>query len=116
MNIDLTPIIQAILGLVVAIITYRIIPWIKAKTTNEQQAYINALVKAGVFAAEQLYKADNMGERKMRFVKDYLHGKGFEVDTTTIEAAVSEYINMPCLTLTSPNVIRVIPEDTNKED
>lgn len=95
MNIDLTPIVQAIIGLIAALIAYRLIPWIKAKTTNEQQAYVNALIKAGVFAAEQLYQADNMGQKKMAFVKEYLQGKGFDVDTTAIEAAVSQYINTP---------------------
>lgn len=95
MNIDLTPILQAIIGLIAALIAYRLIPWIKAKTTNEQQAYINALIKAGVYAAEQLYQADGMGEKKMAFVREYLRGKGFDVNTTEIEAAVSEYINNP---------------------
>lgn len=102
MNIDLTPILQAIIGLVAALIAYRLIPWIKARTTNEQQAYINALVKAGVFAAEQLYQADGMGEKKMAFVREYLRGKGFDVDTTAIEAAVAEYINNPPLVYSVP--------------
>lgn len=102
MNIDLTPILQAVIGLIAALIAYRLIPWIKARTTNEQQAYIDALVKAGVFAAEQLYQAAGLGDVKMQFVKDYLHGKGFDVDTTAIEAAVSEYINNPMITFTAP--------------
>lgn len=95
MNINLTPILQALIGLLAALVTYRLIPWIKAKTTNEQQIYIRALVKAGVYAAEQIYKADGMGRYKMEYVKEFLHDHGYDVDVTEIEAAVSEYINAP---------------------
>ena len=95
MNIDLTTIINAILGLLAALVTYRLIPWIKAKTTNEQQAYIRALVKAGVYAAEQIYKTEGMGRQKMEYVKGWMQQHGFDVNVTEIEAAVAEYINKP---------------------
>ena len=95
MNINLTPILQALIGLLAALVSYRLIPWIKAKTTNEQQIYIRALVKAGVYAAEQIYKADGMGRYKMEYVKEFLQDHGYDVDVTEIEAAVSEYINAP---------------------
>lgn len=95
MNIDLTNIINAMIGLFAALITYRLIPFIKAKTTNEQQAYIRALVKAGVYAAEQIYHNEGMGQEKMAYVKTFLQRHGFDIDVTEIEAAVSEYINTP---------------------
>jgi len=95
MNIDLTTIINAIIGLLAALVTYRLIPWIKAKTTNEQQAYIRALVKAGVYAAEQIYNTDGMGTKKMEYVRSYLRSHGYDINVTEIEAAVSEYINKP---------------------
>lgn len=95
MNIDLTTIINAIIALLAALVTYRVIPWIKAKTTNEQQAYIRALVKAGVFAAEQIYNTDGMGHQKMEYVKEWLQSHGLDIDVAEIEAAVSEYINHP---------------------
>lgn len=93
MNIDLTPILQALLGLLAALVTYRLIPWIKARTTNEQQALIRALVKSGVYAAEQLYQGEGMGKQKMEYVRDFLRSNGFDVNITEIEAAVAEYIN-----------------------
>lgn len=93
--IDLTPIFQAVIALLAALVTYKVIPWIKAKTTNEQQAYIRALVKAGVYAAEQIYKTEGMGQKKMEYVKKWLQLHGCDIDVTEIEAAVSEYINRP---------------------
>ena len=93
--IDLTGIVNAIIALLAALITYRLVPWIKAKTTNEQQVYIRALVKAGVYAAEQVYQAEGMGAEKMEYVRTFLQSHGFDVNVTEIEAAVSEYINPP---------------------
>lgn len=105
MNIDLTTIINAIIGLMAALITYRLIPWIKAKTTNEQQAYIRALVKAGVYAAEQVYKTEGMGQKKMEYVKAFLKQHGFDVNITEVEAAVAEYINPPA----PPDIVVEVP-------
>ena len=43
--IDLTPIFEAILALLAALVTYKLIPWIKARTTAEQQSLLAATVK-----------------------------------------------------------------------
>lgn len=90
--IDLTPIINAIIALIAAVIAYKVIPWIKAKTTNEQQAMLRAAVKTLVFAAEQTYGAGH-GSEKLDFVIEQLRCKGYTVDRVEIEAAVGEYIN-----------------------
>lgn len=92
MTIDLTPIIQALIGLLATIVTVKVIPWIKAKTTNEQQAMLRAAVKTAVFAAEQLYGAGN-GENKLEYVCEMLRNQGYEVDRVKIEAAVGEFLN-----------------------
>lgn len=91
--IDLTPIIQAIIALICALITYKVIPWIKARTTAAQQANMRAVVKTIVFAAEQIYGAGN-GYDKMKYVKEYLSEHGYTVDEDEIEAAVAQYINI----------------------
>ena len=90
--IDLTPIINAVIALIAAIISVKVIPWIKAKTTNEQQALLKATVKTLVFAAEQIYGAGK-GEDKLDFVVEQLEKQGFTANRIEIEAAVGEYIN-----------------------
>lgn len=92
--IDLTPIINAIIALIAAIIAYKVIPWIKAKTNNEQQTLLEATVRTLVFAAEQIYGAGN-GNEKMQYVSGKLKEKGFKVDVDAIEAAVYDYLNGP---------------------
>lgn len=92
MNIDLTAIFQAILALLAAIITYKVIPWIKARTTNEQQSLLKATVRTLVYAAEQLYGAGE-GAKKLDFVIQQLEKQGFTANRVEIEAAVGEYLN-----------------------
>jgi uncharacterized membrane protein YozB (DUF420 family) len=100
--IDLTPIINAVIALIAAIISVKVIPWIKAKTTNEQQAMMRATVKTLVFAAEQVYGAGE-GYAKMTYVKNGLRKRGFDIDVDEIEAAVGEYINnFPVVEIAEP--------------
>ena len=91
-NINLTPIFQAIIILFSALITYKLVPWIKSKTTEQQRKVLRATIKVLVFAAEQLYGAGK-GEEKMRYVKQQLQMRGFDIDVPEIEAAVGEFIN-----------------------
>ena len=92
MNIDLTPVFQAVIALLAALVTYKLIPWIKARTTESQQASIRAAVKVAVFSAEQIYGAGN-GKEKLEFAREKLRAQGFDVDTDEIEAIVGEYLN-----------------------
>ena len=97
MNINLTPIFQAVIALIAALITYKLIPWIKAKTSNEQQQAMRTMVKVLVFSAEQIYGAGH-GHEKLEYVKQQLEFAGFSIDVAEIEAAVGEYLNnVPCV-------------------
>lgn len=91
-NINLTPILQALIGLLAALITYKLIPWIKSKTTAQQRENLSALIRVLVFAAEQLYGSGH-GEDKLEYVCAQLREQGFEVNLPDIEAAVFENFN-----------------------
>ena len=95
--IDLTPIIEALIGLLAALITYKLIPLIQAKTTAEQQGMLKATVRTLVFAAEQINGA-GAGKEKLKYVKPPLQKQGVDVDVNQIEAAVRE------LALFSPEI------------
>lgn len=92
MNIDLTQIVVALIGLLSAFITYRLVPWIKANTNVKQQAMIKAAIQTAVFAAEQIYGAGE-GEKKFDYVVNWLKEQGYDVGKTEIEAAVYELLN-----------------------
>lgn len=97
MNIDLTPIFQAIIALLAALVTYKLVPWIKARTTESQQALLSATVRTLVYAAEQLYGA-GQGTKKLDYVIAELEQRGFTADRAEIEAAVAEQLNMVTIT------------------
>lgn len=88
--IDLTPIFQAILALLAALITYKLIPWIKTKTTAEQQNLLLSVTSVLVFAAEQLYGAGR-GSEKLDYVVRELEKRGFTADRAAIEAVIKDY-------------------------
>jgi len=87
--IDLTPILQAVIALLASIITVKVIPWLKAKTTKAQQDYLLATVRVLVYAAEQIY-GSGKGADKFDHVKAELECRGLTADLSTIEAAVRE--------------------------
>ena len=88
-GIDLTPLFQALLAFLASLITYKLIPWINARTTIQQQEKLRAAVKVAVFAAEQMFGAGN-GKEKLMYAKGRLAEKGFKIDIDEIEAAVRE--------------------------
>lgn len=85
--IDLTPLFQAVIAFLAALVTYRLIPWIQARTTAQQQSMLRAAVSVAVYAAEQLYGA-GAGKEKLMYVKGQLAKRGYHVDIDEIEAAV----------------------------
>ena len=91
MNIDLTPIVQAIICLLAALVTYKVIPWITANTDEKQQAALMTATSIAIFAAEQLYGAGK-GAEKLQYVVDELEKKGFTADIALIEATIKDHI------------------------
>ena len=94
---DITTIIEAAAALVAAVITAVVIPYIKSRTTAQQQAEINAWVKIAVTAAEQIYRGSGRGEEKKAYVLNWLQEHGITVDAekldALIEAAVYDLTN-----------------------
>lgn len=91
--IDLTPIFQAVLALLAALITAFVIPWIRSKTTLEQREMLLSITTSLVYAAEQLYGAGN-GSQKMAYVISQLEERGFTADVAAIEAIVKEQYSL----------------------
>lgn len=91
---DLTPIVNAVIALIAAIITTFLIPWIKSKIDAAKLAQIVEWVGIAVRAAEQIYNESGMGEKKKQYVLDFLADKGLTLDPNSInamiEAAVKE--------------------------
>ena len=63
-------------------------PYIKSKTTAEQQKEINAWVKIAVSAAEQIYTGSGRGEEKKEYVINWLREHGITVDEAKLDALI----------------------------
>lgn len=87
MNIDLTKILLAIITLVGTVVSGFVIPWLKNKLTDHQYDTLAALVRVGVFAAEQLFTSEQWKEKK-QYVVDLLKENGYTVDTTAVDALI----------------------------
>lgn len=86
--IDITPIVNAVIALIAAVITVFLIPWIKSKVEAEKLSKIMSWVRIAVDAAEQIYKESGMGEKKKQYVLDFLKDKGFTIDPNSIDAMI----------------------------
>lgn len=91
--IDLTPVFQAVIALIAALISYKLIPWIKSKTTGQQQNNLYAAAQIAVYAAEQIYGA-GQGQDKFQYVLDSLEAAGFKLDGTLAYQAIENAVYM----------------------
>ena len=89
---NITPIVEAILALVAAVITFILIPYIRSKTTAEQQQTINAWVQIAVTAAEQIFSGSGRGAEKKEYVIKFLADKGFKIDEASIDAMIESAV------------------------
>lgn len=87
--IDLTDLINAFLKLLAALVIYRLIPWLKANTSAKNQQVLTGMIRTAVYAAEQLYKTDQITDR-LEYATNWLKDCGYTVDRAQIEAAVRE--------------------------
>ncbi len=91
MDINWGPIIEAVIAVIVAVVAYVLIPYIKSKTTVAQQEALSKVIDMLVAAAEQLFKGSGRGAEKKAYVVASLEEQGITVDAQTdsmIEAAV----------------------------
>lgn len=90
--IDLTPLLQSVIALIAALITIYLIPWLKSRTSTEQQRQISAAVHIAVYAAEKLYGAGR-GEEKFVYALEYLKAHGFNLDAETLKGEINAAIH-----------------------
>ena len=102
--IDITPIVEGIIGLVVAIISAIIIPkirvWVNNNLTVKQIDIIKIIVQSAVQAAEQIYaKSEKAGSSKKKFVMEYAKSKLAEIGLTINEKELEVYLEQAVLEL-----------------
>ena len=84
---NITPIINAVIALIAALVSAFVIPWIKKKAASCDLDQMQAWTGIAVAAAEQLYTA-LQGDVKKQCVMKYLAEKGYDVSDEDIENAI----------------------------
>ena len=92
-TINLTPIINALILLISAILTAFVIPWIKTKISEHQLATLLVWVEAAVGAAEQLYDREE-GAKKREYVLNFLMEHGYTIDQSVINVLENEVLKL----------------------
>ena len=95
---DITPIIEAVIALLLAVLTIFVIPAIRKHMSKSDFDKMYSVIVVAVRAAEQIFKLTHpegdVGAEKKIFVLNYLHDRGYNIDdeqvNMIIEAAVLE--------------------------
>lgn len=96
MNVNITPILESIISLVLLVLTTFFVPWLKSKTTANQRESMLKWVDIAVAMAQQLYW-DCDGEKRKEEALKFLSSKGYDVNDeeilSALEAAVLKLHN-----------------------
>lgn len=84
---ELTPIINAAVALIAALISAFVIPWLRRKTTAHDREEMLRWVEIAVTAAQQLYHNLKGSERK-EYVLDFLASKGYDISSAEVDNAI----------------------------
>lgn len=88
-GIDLTPLLQALVGVLALVITRYVVPWLKAHTSAEKLTKIDYWYRVAVAAAEKAYGAGH-GAEKLKKASEILKAQGIIVDLDVIDALILE--------------------------
>lgn len=89
---NITPVIEAVITLLFAIISCLVIPTLKARLDAEKFAQVAYWVQIAVRAAEQIFSEPSMGQQKKEYVLKFLEEKGLKVDPDSIDALIESYV------------------------
>ena len=91
MNIDITPIIEAVIVLVSAVVTGILVPYLRQKLSDEKRLKLQFWVEIAVKAAEQLY-GSKAGQQKKEYVVAFLLSKGIVADIDEVTALIESEV------------------------
>lgn len=89
---DFTKILDAIVTVIVLIVTTIVIPYYKSKTTREQRENIAFWTKHAVEAAEKIYKEHGQGALKKQYVLEFLASHGIVLDEQQIDVMIESAV------------------------
>ena len=103
-NIDITPIIEAVIGLIITVVSVIVIPkfkvWINNNLSVNQIEIAKIIIQSCVQAAEQIYaQSEKAGSSKKKFVMEYAKSKLAEIGLTINDKELEVYLEQAVLEL-----------------
>ena len=87
---ELVKVFVALLG---GVVTYYVIPYIKAKTTKEQREDAVFWTKLVVQIAEEIYNEKGQGKLKKETVVDFLNKNGIKISASQMDFLIDAIVN-----------------------
>lgn len=100
-NINITPIIEAVIALVGIVITSFLVPYIKSKMTANQFSYLEEVVKTAVRGAEVIFGGSARGDEKREYVLNHVEKVCAEKHITFDADEIRQMLETAWLNLTS---------------
>ena len=85
-------VIQAVVALIVALVSAFVIPWLKEKLGKEKLKTIMQWVDIAVQAAEQMANAGLINMPKKEYVISFLQEKGITIDEKELDAMIESAV------------------------
>ena len=103
-NIDITPIIEAVIGLIITVVSVIVIPkfkvWINNNLSVNQIEIAKIIIESAVQAAEQIYaQSEKSGSSKKKYVMEYAKSKLAEIGLTINDKELEVYLEQAVLEL-----------------
>lgn len=89
--IDITPIINAALALLAAVVTVFLVPWLKQKAGEAKWNELMRVVEIAVTAAEEYFGAGK-GADKFNYVVELLEKQGYSFDDVEVRALIDSTV------------------------
>lgn len=89
--IDITPIVNALIMMLAAIITTFVIPLLKKNASAQDLNEMLKWIDIAVMAAQQMYYTEDGAARK-QYVLDFLTEKGYDVNSQAVDAAIESAV------------------------
>lgn len=91
MSIDITNIVIALIGVLSAVVTAVLVPWLKTKLDNNRIGIVQNLASIAVYAAQQLYSSCEAQEKK-EYAVNYVSEALKKYNITLSVEEISTYI------------------------
>ena len=103
-NINITPIIEAVIGLIITVVSVIVIPkfkvWISNNLSEKQIEIAKIIIQSCVQAAEQIYaNSEKAGSSKKKYVMEYAKSKLAEIGLTINDKELEVYLEQSVLEL-----------------